>query len=74
MYIPVVPLSTEDDNKLLKQLKLGFTRTIRWNTYRSEMTNQAKTNNLNRLIDATFSKVNRLFVLSFENEDDSDYA
>ena len=74
MYIPVVPLSTEDDNKLLKQLKLGFTRTIRWNTYRSEMTNQAKTNNLNHLIDATFSKVNRLFVLSFENEDDSDYA
>ena len=74
MYIPVVPLSTEDDNKLLKQLKLGFTRTIRWNTYRSEMTNQAKTNNLNHLIDPTFSKVNRLFVLSFENEDDSDYA
>ena len=74
MYIPVVPLSTEDDNKLLKQLKLGFTRTIRWNTYGSEMTNQAKTNNLNHLIDGIFSKVNRLFVLSFENEDDSDYA
>ena len=74
MYIPVVTLSTENDNKLLKQLKLGFTRTIRWNTYRSEMTNQAKTNNLNHLIDPTFSKVNRLFVLSFENEDDSDYA
>ena len=34
------------------------------------MTNQAKTNNLNNLIDPTFSKVNRLFVLSFEKEDD----
>ena len=34
------------------------------------MTNQAKANNLNYLIDPTFSKVNRLFVLSFKNEDD----
>ena len=34
------------------------------------MTKQAKTNNLNYLIDPTFNKINRLFVLSFENEDD----
>ena len=34
------------------------------------MTTQAKTNNLNYLIDPTFTKVNKLFVLSFENEDD----
>ena len=34
------------------------------------MTNQPKNNNLNYLIDATFTKVNRLFVLSFENEID----
>ena len=34
------------------------------------MTKQTKTNNLNYLIDPTFSKVNRLFVFSFENEDD----
>ena len=34
------------------------------------MANQAKTNNLNYLFDTTFNKVNRLFVLSFENEDD----
>ena len=33
------------------------------------MANQAKTNNLNYLIDTIFNKVNRLFVLSFENED-----
>ena len=36
----------------------------------SEMSKQTKTNNLNYLIDPTFNKVNRLFVLSFENEDD----
>ena len=38
--------------------------------YRSEISNQAKTNNLNYLSDPMFNKVNRLFVLSFENEDD----
>ena len=54
----------------LEQLKSGFKRTIKWNKYRSEMTNQTKTNHLNYLIDPTFTKVNRLFVLSFENEED----
>ena len=34
------------------------------------MTNQTKNNNLNYLIDPTFTKVNRLFVLQFENEND----
>ena len=34
------------------------------------MTNQTKNNNLNYLIDPTFTKANRLFVVSFENEDD----
>ena len=34
------------------------------------MSNQNKNNNLNYLIDTTFSNVNRLLVLSFENEDD----
>ena len=34
------------------------------------MTNQTKTNHLNHLIDPTITKVNRLFILSFENEED----
>ena len=70
LFAPVVTLSTEDDNNFLEQLKSRFKRTIKWNKYRSEMTNQTKTNNLNYLIDPTFNKVNRLFVLSFENEKD----
>ena len=32
------------------------------------MTNQTKNNSLNYLIDLTFTKVNRFFILSFENE------
>ena len=70
MYVLVVTLSTEDDNKFLEQLKTGIKRTIKWNKYRAEMTNQAKTNNLDYLINPVFNKVNILFVLSFENEED----
>ena len=70
LYVPVVTLSAEDYNKLLEQLKAEFKGTIKWNKYRSEMSNQTKNNNLNYLIDSTFTNVNRLFVLSFENEDD----
>ena len=70
MYVPVVTLSAENDNKLLKQLKTVFKRTIKWDKYRSEMSNQTKNNNLNYLIHPTFTNVIRLFVLSFENEND----
>ena len=70
LYVPVVTLSAENDNKLLEQLKTGFKRSITWNKYRSKMSNQAKNNNLNYLIDPRFTKVSRLFVLSHENEED----
>ena len=70
MYVPVVTLSAENHNKHLEQLKTGFKRTIKWHKYRSEMSNQTKHNNLNYLIDPTFTNVNRLFALTFENEDD----
>ena len=68
LYIPVVTLSAENDNKLLEQLKTAFKRTVKWNKYRSEMSNQPRNNNLNYLIDSTFTNMNRLFVLSFKNE------
>ena len=69
-YVPAITLSAENDNKLLEQLKTGFKRTIVWNKYRSEMSNQTNNNNLNYLNDPTFANLNRLFVLSFENEND----
>ena len=51
------------DTKLLEQLKTGIKRTIKWNKYRSEISNQAANKNLNYLIDPTFTNMNRLFVL-----------
>ena len=62
LYLPVVTLSTENDKTFLEQLRTGLERTIKWNKYRSEMTNQTKKNNLNYWIDPTFIKVNRLIV------------
>ena len=66
LYVPVVTLSKENDTKLLEQLKTGFKRTIKWSKYRSQIAIQPQNNNLNYLIDPTFTNVNRLFVLSFE--------
>ena len=62
LYVPVVTLSTEDDD-FLEQLKSGFKRTIKWNKHISEMTYQTKTNYLNYLIDPIFNEVNKLSVL-----------
>ena len=71
-YVSVVTLSKENDIKLLEQLKSGFKRTIKWNKYRSQMTVQPQNNNLNYLIDPTFTNVNRLFVLSFSRNNNTD--
>ena len=63
LYVPVVTLSKENDIKLLEQLKSGFKRTIKWNKYRSEMTKQTKTNNLNYLVDPDLTKL--IYYLSY---------
>ena len=70
LYIPVVTLSKDDEIKLLANLKSGYKREIIWNKYRSQMTTEAINNNLNILIDPTFTNVNRLFVLVYQNVDD----
>ena len=54
LYVSVVTLPAENDNKHFEQLKTGFKRTVKWNKHRSEMSNETKNNNLNYLIDRTF--------------------
>ena len=66
LYVPVVTLSAQDNAKLLRQLKSGFKRTIKWNKYESESKAFAQNRYLNHLINQSY----RLFVLSFENEDE----
>ena len=69
LYIPVVTLSKDDEIKLLTNLISGFKREIKWNKYRSQMSIEAANNNLNVLIDPTFTNVNRVFVLAYRNAD-----
>ena len=72
LFVPVVTLSKENDTKLLEQLKTRFKKTRKWNKYRSQMTVQPRNNNLNYLIDPTFTNVYRLFVLSFARTNPGD--
>ena len=41
-----------------------------WSKYRSEITTESKTNNLDSLIDLAFRNIKILLVLSFKNVDD----
>ena len=61
-HVPVVTLLTQDNAKLLQQLKSGFKRTINWHKYRSKVTIQAPNPYLDFLIDPSFQGVNRLFL------------
>ena len=67
LYVPVVTLSTQDNAKLLQQLKSGFKRIINWNKCLSKTELLAPNPNLNHLVQPSFQGVNRLFVLAFEN-------
>ena len=60
-------MSITDKIIFLENIKISFKRTVSWKEYRSEITTQAKNNNLEYLIDATFRIINNLFVLSFKN-------
>ena len=68
LYFPVVTLSISCNIKFLENMKQGFKRTVSWNKYRSEITTQLKSNNLDYMIDPAFKNIDRLFVLSFKND------
>ena len=42
LFVTVVTLSTQDNTKLLQQLRSGFRRTINWNKYQSAPKTYAK--------------------------------
>ena len=68
LYVPVVTLSTQENDKLFQQLKSGFKRVINWNKYLSKSELLAQNLNLNPLVEPSFQGVNRIFVLAFEND------
>ena len=66
LYNSVVTLSTQDNAKLLPQLKPGFKRRINWNKHMAGI-NIGRNPDLNHLVEQSFQGVNRLFVQAFEN-------
>ena len=63
-----VSVLTQKNIKLLKKLESGFKIAINWNKYLAKTTNQAQIRYLDFLIDLGFQGVNRLFVLSFKDD------
>ena len=68
LYVPVVILSTQENAKLLEQLKSGFKRVIPWNKYLSKPESFRRNTNLNYLVEPRFQGINRLLFLAFESD------
>ena len=74
LYVPVVTLNTENNNKLANLLSEGFERLVTWNEYKRKIdtvttpAGAAVISSTKRiLLDSSFQGVSRLFVMSFNN-------
>ena len=73
LHVPLVALSTEDNAKLLRQLKSGLKEVINCRIdcrrkYVSKPESLRQSADLNHLVEPSFQGINRLFVLAFEND------
>ena len=64
LYVRVVTLSTEDNAKLIQQLKWGFKRRISWNKHQLRISIERLNQYLDYIIDPSFQGANGLFILS----------
>ena len=68
LYVPVVTLSTQDNAKLLEQLKSGFKKTNNWSKRQTKVSTERQNQYLDFLIGPSFQEINRLFTLLYESE------
>ena len=73
LYVPIVTLSSKDNVKLVKLLEEGFKRPVYWNEYQTKIeTINLDNNNFTKFPrDTCFQEVRRLFVLVFDNTEES---
>ena len=73
LYIPIVTLSTENNNKLSELLSKGFERTVVWNEYKSKIERLTIPQNDNMFkrtnLDVPFHGVSKLFATAYETDD-----
>ena len=67
MYVPVVPLSKEDNKDFIEQQNKGFEQSIYWNEYKTKEINENADANVFKYINLnpSFQGVNRLFVMAY---------
>ena len=63
LYVPVVPLSTRDNQKPSKLFSKGFEVSVYSNEYKTKSDNKITTNAFRFFLESDFVRVNRLFVL-----------
>ena len=69
LHVPVVTLKTEDNVKLSKLLNKGFKRLVYWNKCKVILRDHATNSNIRERLDASFQRVNKLFVLAYAHGD-----
>ena len=73
LYIPIVTLNTENNNKLSELLSKGFERNVVWNQYKNKIEGVTIPQNDNRFrkttLDASFQGVSKLFAVVYETDD-----
>ena len=70
LYVPVVTLSTRDNQKLSKLFGKGFGRSVYRNESKTKSESKTKTNEFRYFLESNFVGVNRLFVLVYPNQND----
>ena len=74
LYVPIVTLSSKDNVKLVKLLEERFKRPVYWNEYQAKI--KLKDSDINNpitlLLDTSFQGVRKLFVLSFDDNNNGD--
>ena len=73
LYIPIVTLNTENNNKLSELLSKRFERTVVWNEYKSKIEGVTIPQNDNvfrrTTLDVSFQGVGKLFAAAYETGD-----
>ena len=74
LYVPLVTLNTENNNKLSSLLSEGFERLVTWNECKSKIdtvttvaAEGGNTNTKRIVLDTSFQGENRLFAMGFDN-------
>lgn len=71
LYVLVVTLSAKENRKLSKRLSKGFERSVDWNGHKTKCKNKNTKDECRYFLESYFIGVNRLFVLTYTNQDDN---